>query len=135
PGVRAHRNENAPVALGCKFDAAVDPCKERVVDAHPDIRTRVPLRAALTCQDVAGKHLLAAVPLDAETAPCGVAPVARGASGFLVCHDLVLDGCSAASGGNDVLDAHGRLLLAMPTFAPRILAPALLEGDDLGGAP
>src|SRR5436190_8260107 len=40
----------------------------------------------------------------------------------------------SASGAENFLDAHRRLVLAVAALATRVLAPALLEGDDLGGA-
>src|SRR4030095_15926480 len=38
---------------------------------------------------------------------------------------------STPSGGDDLLDAHDRLELAMAVLAPRVLAAALLEHDHL----
>src|SRR3954463_8532367 len=40
-----------------------------------------------------------------------------------------------ASAADDFLDAHRRLLLAVAALAARVLAAALLEGDDLPRAP
>ena len=47
-----------------------------VILTKADILTWVPLRATLTCDNIAGENALAAVFLDAETASCRVATVA-----------------------------------------------------------
>src|SRR5262249_46347039 len=65
-------NIRAPIALGCKLDAAVRQCEQRVVRAHADIGAGMPLGAALARQDVAGQHVFATVLLDAEPAPRGI---------------------------------------------------------------
>src|SRR5690349_7483284 len=79
----------APVALGCELNAAVCQSKQRMVCAHAHIGTGMPLRAPLARQDIAGKHVLSPVLLNPEPAARRVAPVARGATRLLVCHDDV----------------------------------------------
>src|SRR3712207_610508 len=78
-------------------DAAVGGGKEGVVFAHADIRARVPFRAALTNEDVAGEHLLIAELLDAQTTSCGIAAVARRTACLFVSHGLLPCSCWAAA--------------------------------------
>src|ERR1700757_1719843 len=89
--VRDHRHIGAVVALGDEFHGAVDRGEEGMVTTHAHVLAGPELGAALTNEDVAGEHLLAAELLDAETAAGGVAPVARGAARFLVSHCALLD--------------------------------------------
>src|SRR5262245_18622344 len=53
----------------------------------------MPLGAALTRQNVAGEHMLAAVAFDAEPPARRVAAVARGAACLLVCHFVSIQFC------------------------------------------
>ena len=73
---------DSAVALGVEFDCALFDGEDRVVGAHADARARVPLRAALAAQDVAGNDVLAAVALDAKAFAFGVAAVSRRAACF-----------------------------------------------------
>src|SRR5690348_15087516 len=57
-----------------------------MVIAHADAVARVPFGAALADDDVAGNHALAAGLLDAEAPARWIAAVARGTTGFLMCH-------------------------------------------------
>ena len=57
-----------------------------VVAAAADAVTGVEVRAALTDDDLAGAHLLAAEALDAESLCVGIAPVPRAGCALLVCH-------------------------------------------------
>src|SRR5258707_764474 len=57
-----------------------------VVAAHADVCARPELGPALANQDIAGVYGFAAELLNAEPAARGIAPVARGAAGFLVSH-------------------------------------------------
>jgi hypothetical protein len=59
-----------------EFDDALDLGEQGVIRAHADVETGVPGRAALTRNDVAGNHALAAERLDAEALAFGVASVA-----------------------------------------------------------
>src|SRR5262249_26036083 len=81
-----HGHVDPAIALGCEFDAAFDQRKQRVIGAHADVGTGVPLRAALAHQNIAGQDIFSAILFHAEAAPCGVAPIARRATCFLVCH-------------------------------------------------
>src|SRR6185312_11201302 len=85
---RQRRDRDEGPAIGSRViaDGALDLGEQRVVAAHIDILAGVVLGAALADDDVAGHHDLAAELLDAEAATAGVAPVARGAAGFLVRH-------------------------------------------------
>src|SRR5215208_5057921 len=60
--------------------------EERVVAAAADAEARVEVGAALTDDDLAGLHDLAAEALDAEALRVRVAAVAGGRSALLVCH-------------------------------------------------
>src|SRR6185369_6497704 len=71
-------------------DLAVGKRKEGMVLAQADVVARVPLRAALTHDDVAGASLLAAEQLHAEALALTVAAVAGRAACFLMCHDELL---------------------------------------------
>src|SRR5262245_7695698 len=131
-GRRLHRHEDAPVALGGELDAALGQGKQGVIIAHAHVRARVPAGAALAHQNIASKNALTAVALDPEPSARGVAAVARGAACLFVCHrkSSLLSRPSAA---DDILDANRGLLLPVTPLAPRVFAPALFEGDDLGG--
>src|SRR5881275_1485909 len=69
-----------------KRDLAVGKCKKRMVFAQADIVARVPLRAALTHDDVAGANSLATELLHAEALALAIAAVAGRAACFLMCH-------------------------------------------------
>src|SRR5690349_3484923 len=73
-----------------KRDGAVRKREQGVILAHAHVGTRVPLRAALTNDDVAGARLLAAKELYAQALAFTVATVAAGAACFLMCHDELL---------------------------------------------
>jgi hypothetical protein len=65
-----------PITARRKLDRAFDQREKRVVLAHPDVLARIELGAALTHDDIAREHALAAEALDAQTLGIGVAPVA-----------------------------------------------------------
>ena len=71
-------------------DGAVGKREQRVVLADTDVAARVPLRATLTNDDVAGARLLAAEELYAQALAFTVATVAAGAACFFMCHDELL---------------------------------------------
>ena len=71
-------------------DRAVGKSKEGVILAHADVAARVPLRAALTNDDVSGARGLAAEELHAEALALTVATVAAGTACFFMCHEDVL---------------------------------------------
>src|SRR3970282_190388 len=73
-------------ALDRVLDRAGDARVQRMVAADADVDARVHHGAALADQDLAGARALAAVGLDAQPLCVGVAPVARAAACFLVCH-------------------------------------------------
>ena len=73
-----------------KRDGAIGKSKEGVILAHADVAARVPLRAALTNDDVAGARLLAAKELHAQALAFTVATVAAGTACFFMCHDELL---------------------------------------------
>src|SRR5262249_42721257 len=100
--------------------------EDRVVAAHGDVASGMELGAALAHQDVAGQHDLAAELLDAETAASGIAPVARGAACLFMGH-----GGSPLLAGADAGDLQDRLRLPVADLAPVVVAPPLLEDQDL----
>src|SRR5688572_719879 len=67
-------------------DATVDQCKKGMILAQADVVARVPLRAALAHDDVAGANHFAAELLHAKALGLRIAPVARGAACFFMCH-------------------------------------------------
>src|SRR5579871_4616421 len=75
-GHRYNRHEHAALGFGTELDATFDFREQRVVRAHADIEPRMPLRAALTRDDIARDDVLAAERLDAKALARRVAPVA-----------------------------------------------------------
>ena len=73
-------------AFFAEGNRAVNQCEERVILADTDIAARIDLGAALADDDRAALGVLTAEQLDAETAACRIATVARGAACFLMCH-------------------------------------------------
>ena len=116
----------AAVALA-ERDDAVGGGEQGVVAADADILAGVHLGAALADQDVARQDLLAAEALHAQPLAAGIAAVARGAACFLVCHRTA----PVALLGDDLFDLDHRQVLTMTVLAPRVLAAALLEDDQV----
>src|SRR5580700_10744958 len=106
-----------------KHDFAADLGKQRMIFAHGDVHAGMDLGAALANQNVAGKDDLAAVALGAEPLTRRIAPVARRAACFLVCHGAILTRV-------DFGDLDPREVLAVAALAVGVLAPPLFEGDD-----
>jgi hypothetical protein len=63
---RKYRYENATLVLGTELKFAVDQGEQRVIAAHADIATGMPLGSALACDDVAGGNILTAEYLDPQ---------------------------------------------------------------------
>src|SRR5690606_27664268 len=84
---RKYANEGSAVGFGFEGDLAFDGGKYRVILAHADARTRMPLGAALTRDDVARNHGFTAVFLDAEATTGRIATVAGRTACLFVCHD------------------------------------------------
>ena len=76
----------APQLAVAERDLAVGECKKRMVLAQADVVALVPLRSALTHDDVAGARVLAAEQLHAKALAFTVATVAGRAACFLMCH-------------------------------------------------
>src|ERR1700734_3670820 len=89
---RHDRHEGAALVARAELHIAVSGGEQRVVLAHADIFAGIELGAALAHDDVAGRNDLAAEKLHAEPLARAVAPVARGAAGFLMRH-----GCAPSS--------------------------------------
>src|ERR1043165_7748134 len=87
---RHDRGVGSVLRLGHEFHRAGHEREEGVVLAHAHAVTRPELGAALAHDDRTGVDRFAAELLHAETAARGVAPVARGAAGFLVSHEVLL---------------------------------------------
>src|SRR5215471_17833761 len=86
-----HRNngyEGAVFGFGTVLDAAIDQGEQRMVDANADVLARMPFRAALAHEDVAGETALSAEQLHAQALAGRVTAVTRGSACFLVCHCL-----------------------------------------------
>src|SRR5262245_29818077 len=75
-----------PPAFLVKPHNAFDQSEERVVLASADITARAEFGAALPDQDASRRDFLAAESLDATHLRVRVAPVARRALTFLMCH-------------------------------------------------
>ena len=69
------------------FTAPADLGKQRVVLAEADVQARAEAAAALAHEDRPAGHDVAVEPLDAEPLRIAVAPVARTALSFFMCHD------------------------------------------------
>src|SRR6266702_1817219 len=74
---RNYRYEGAAIAFGAEFDVTFDLGKEGMVGAHADIKAGMPGGAALTRDDVAGNHVLAAIRRDAKALACRITSVPR----------------------------------------------------------
>src|SRR5262249_50476744 len=85
-----HRNdgdEGAVFRLLAERDTTVDQRKQRMVHTYAHVRAGVPLRAALTYENLAGKAELPAEQLHAKALARRVAAVSRRSACFLVCHE------------------------------------------------
>src|SRR5690606_30671981 len=83
---RVHRHVGSAVGFLLERDRAGFQRKQRMILAKADIGAGMPLGAALTNEDVAGEHGLAAELLHAKASAIGIAAVARRTASFLVCH-------------------------------------------------
>src|SRR5205085_10533951 len=82
--------DEALLAALAERDRAGSRREDRVVAADAGSRTGTELRSALADDDHPGLHVLAGEDLHAEHLRLGVAPVARRAEPFLVCHLVLL---------------------------------------------
>src|SRR3981189_1411691 len=74
---RKDRYESAAVAFCTKLDMTFDLGEQSMVSAHADIKARMPGGAALTRDNVAGNHVLAAIGLDPEPLARRITTVTR----------------------------------------------------------
>src|SRR5579859_1113506 len=74
---RNHRHEGAATRFRTKLDMTLDLGEQSMVSAHADIKAGVPRGAALTRDDVAGSHMLAAIGLDAKAFARRITAVTR----------------------------------------------------------
>src|SRR3979409_722979 len=72
-----NRNESAAVGSCTKLDAAFDLGEQGMVGADANIKAGMPCGAALTRNDVAGNHVLAAIDLDSEALARRITAVTR----------------------------------------------------------
>src|SRR5205085_10599909 len=70
-----------------KLHHAGDEREERVVRTEADVVARLELGAALAHEKLAARHHLPAEPLDAQSLSIRIAPIARTAYAFLMCHN------------------------------------------------
>src|SRR5215472_468057 len=132
--LRLHGDEGAPAAGAVEGDLAADRREDGVILAYAGVGAGMKLGAALAQDDVARQHDLAAEALHAQALAGAVAPVAGTAACFLMCHGSCSLGLRRLGAvGQDLVDPHHRELLAMAALAPVVMAPALLEDDDLVG--
>src|SRR6266436_469716 len=74
---RKNRYESAAVGFCTKHDMAFDLGEQGMIGTHADIKAGMPGGAALTRNDVAGNHVLAAVGLDPEPLARRITSVTR----------------------------------------------------------
>ena len=74
---RNHRYEGAAVGFRTKLDTTLDLGEQSMVSANADIKAGMPGGAALTRNDVAGNHMLAAIGLDAKALARRITAVTR----------------------------------------------------------
>src|SRR5882724_8567469 len=74
---RNNRYESAALGFRTKLDMALGLGKQSMVSAHADIKAGMPGGAALTRDDVAGNHVLAAIGLDPEPLARRITTVTR----------------------------------------------------------
>src|SRR5205809_768560 len=74
---RKNRYESAAVGFCTKHDMAFDLGEQGMIGTHADIKAGMPGGAALTRNDVAGNHMLAAVGLDPEPLARRITSVTR----------------------------------------------------------
>src|SRR6185436_26632 len=102
--------------------------KQRVVRARANVVAGPINGAALTHEDVAGQHLLAAELLEAEPLRLGFAAVLGTAACLFVCHDVLSLKMMIAGSADDAGDLHFRIGLAVRALPQVVLAAA--EFDD-----
>src|SRR5262249_46447445 len=124
---RVDADEAAARAVVLELDDPGDLGEQRIVLAEADVLAGVEATAALADEDRAAGDEVAVVALDAEPLGVAVAPVARAALTFLMCH------CRETS-EDDVLDGDAGQRAAMSLRLAEALAALLLEDADLRSA-
>src|SRR6185437_5425359 len=125
---REHVHLDLAAAPLAERDDAIAGGEEGVVATDSDVLAGVHLGAALADQDVARQDLLAAEALDAEAPAVRIAAVTRRTACFFMCHRIAP---VALGSGDDLFDLDHRQVLTVTVLAPRILAAALLEDDQV----
>src|ERR1700727_442821 len=74
---RNNRYESAAVGFCTKLNMTFDLGEQSMVSAHADIKAGMPGGAALTRDDVARDHVLAAISLDSKALACRITTVTR----------------------------------------------------------
>jgi hypothetical protein len=138
-----------------KSDQPVGKGEKGIVSPHPDVVSRMELRAQLANYDIAGAHEFTAEFLNTPALARAVAAVAGTSARFFMCHEsppksLEAAACeeqsafgSTASNSSrehfralpDVFHAHRRVSLPVPLPFPVIFASLVLENDDFGQPP
>jgi hypothetical protein len=138
-----------------KSNQPVGKCEKGIVPSHPDIVSRMELRAQLTNYYIAGAHEFAAEFFDAPALARAVAAIAGTSARFFMCHDIPPKSLEAAGSGEqsafgstasnscrehfgvlpDVFHAHRRVSLPVPLPFTVIFAPFVLENYDFGQPP
>jgi len=86
-GIHADLLPVEPEAL--VLDYAVSDGEERVILGTHDVLARMPFRPALANKNIAGLDKFAAEFLDAQSLCIAVAPIARRAHSFFMCHNCL----------------------------------------------
>src|SRR5271165_1982046 len=74
---RKYRYERAAIGFSLELHMTLDLGEQGMVSAHADIKAGMPGGAALTRNDVAGNHALAAIGLDSKALARRITPVSR----------------------------------------------------------
>src|SRR3982074_453301 len=74
---RNHRHQSPAIGFCTKLDMTLDLGEQCMVGAHADIKAGMPGGAALTRDDVAGNHVLAAIGLDSKPLARRITTVTR----------------------------------------------------------
>src|SRR5712675_1613879 len=104
--------------------------EQRVIGSDTDVHAGAIHRAALTNQDVAREHVLAAEFLDAETLGMRIAAVSSAAARFFMCHE-VSPATLIDELGDDLRDLHIGVGLPMGLLTLVVLAAAEFDNAYL----
>src|SRR5512140_1020730 len=123
--LRIHADLEARAVLVLELHDAVDERVDREIGSEADVAARMPLRSALTDDDVAGDDFLSAELLDATVLRIAVATVSGRAYALFMCHLKFL------LTERDVADTDFSEALSVTLFLGVVLTSLHLEHDDL----